>query len=113
MSKLSPGPYISDHRAVVATLTVKKDIPKFKAKLIRGTHKITDEQWQNEFNEGNVALTENLEESMQSLNTELQRVLAPEREKKVTLKTNHPWYDQDMKCLKQGVCKLEKKWLKY
>ena len=53
---------------------------------------------------------------MQSLNKELTRVLdklAPEKEKKVSLKTKHPWYDQEMKVAKCKVRKLEKKWPQY
>ena len=53
---------------------------------------------------------------MASLNTELKRVLdtlAPEKEKKVSLKTKKPLYDREMVELKCKVCKLEKKWMKY
>ena len=53
---------------------------------------------------------------MQSLNTELTRVLntlAPEKEKRISLKAKHPWYDQEMKKLKWKVGRLEKKWLRY
>ena len=53
---------------------------------------------------------------MCSLNTELRRVLdtlAPEQEKKVSLKTKQPWYNQEMRILKRKVRKLEKKWMKY
>ena len=53
---------------------------------------------------------------MHSLNTELKRVLdtlALEKEMRVSLKTKHPWYDQEMRILKRHVRKVEKKWLKY
>ena len=53
---------------------------------------------------------------MASLNTELRRVLdtlAPEKEKKVSLKAKKPWYNKEMVELKCKVCKLEKKWMKY
>ena len=113
---VNTGPYISNHCAVIAALMAKRDPPTTKVKLIRGTNKITDDQWCDEFNPSKVHLTTNLEESMQLLNTELARVLntlAPEKEKRVSLKTKRPWYDQEMKELKQKVRKLEKKWLKY
>ena len=53
---------------------------------------------------------------MASLNTELRRVLgtlAPENEKKVSLKAKKPWYDKEMVELKCKVRKMEKKWMKY
>ena len=81
---VNTGPYISDHCAVIATLKAKRDPPTTKVKLIRGTNKITDDQCCDEFNPSKVHLTTNLEESMQSLNTELTRelnTLAPEKEK--------------------------------
>ena len=64
-----------------------------KVKLIRGTSKITSDQWCEAFKPGNVLLTDNLEELMQSLNLELQQVLdtlAQEQEKRSHLKlSNH------------------------
>ena len=113
---VNTGPYISDHCMVIATLKAKRDPPTTKVRLIRGTHRITDEQWCDEFNPSKVHLTTNLEESMQSLNTELTRVLntlAPEKEKRISLKTKRLWYDQEMKELKRKVRRLEKEWLRY
>ena len=113
---VNTGPYTSDHCVVIATLKAKRDPPTTNVRLIRGAHRITDDQWCDEFNPSKVHLTTNLEESMQSLNTELTRVLntlAPEKEKRISLKTKHPWYNQEMKELKQKVERLEKKWLRY
>ena len=84
---VNTGPYISNHCMVIATLKAKRDPPTTKIRLIRGTSRITDDQWCDEFNPSKVHLTTNLEESMQSLNTELTRVLntlAPEKEKSLT-----------------------------
>ena len=113
---VNTGPYLSDHCAVIATLRAKRSNPNTKIKLIRGISKITEEQWCSEFKAQNVELTDNLDNTMASLNTELKRVLdtlAPEKEKKVSLKTKKLWYDSEMVELKRKVCKLEKKWMKY
>ena len=109
-------PYISNHCMVIAILKAERDPPTTKVRLIKGTHRITNKQWCDEFNPNKVHLTTNLEESMQSLNTELTRVLntlAPEKEKRISLKTKCPWYDHEMKELKWKVRRLEKKWLRY
>ena len=53
---------------------------------------------------------------MSSINMELQHVLdtlAPEQEKRVSLKAKQPWYDKEMAGLKHKVWKLKKKWTKY
>ena len=113
---INARPYLSDHCVIIVSLKTKRDPPSSKVKLIRGTNRITEQQWCDEFQPNNVQLTSNLDESMHSLNTELKRVLdtlAPEKEKRVSLKTKHPWYDQEMKTLKRHIRKLEKKWLKY
>ena len=109
-------PYLSDHCTVIVTLKAKRSNPRTKVRLICGTNKITEEQWCNEFKAQNVELTDNLDNTMALLNTELKRVLdtlAPEKEKKVSLKTKKSWYDNEMVGLKCKVCKLEKKWMKY
>ena len=106
VNTINTGPYLSDHCAVTATLKAKRSNPRTKVKLIRGISKITTEQWCNEFQPANVLFTDNLEESMSSLNMELQWVLntlAPEQEKRVSLKTKQPWYDKEMAGLK---CKV-------
>ena len=41
---INTGPYISNHCAVIATLKAKKDPPTTQVRLIRGTHKIPDDQ---------------------------------------------------------------------
>ena len=113
---VNPGPYISDHRATIATINVKKTRPKQEVIKIRKIHQITSNQWQKEYNEDNMSLNPNLEELVQSFNTELKWTLdklAPEKETKLSLKTKHPWYSQEQKAHKAKVRRLEQKWLKH
>ena len=58
---VNTGPYLSDHCVVIATLKAKRSNPRTKVKLIRGTSKITEEQWCEEFNVQNIKLTDNLD----------------------------------------------------
>ena len=111
---VNPGPYISDHRATIATINVKKTRPKQEVIKIRKRHQITSNQWQKEYNE-DVSLNPNLE-LVQSFNTELKWTLdklAPEKETKLSLKTKCPWYSQEQKLHKAKVRRLEQKWLKH
>ena len=73
-------------------------------------------QWQQEFQVGNVTLSNKLDTIVNSLDEELTRVvntLAPIKTVNTNLRSKKPWYDNDMKQHKRRVRKLEKKWLKY
>ena len=103
---VNPGPYISDHWATITTINVKKTRPKQEVIKIRKIHQITSNQWQKEYNEDNMSRNPNLEELVQSFNTELKWTLdklAPEKETKLLLKTKCPWYSQEQKHTKQRL----------
>ena len=110
------GPYVTNHRAVIGTLSIKKLRPKQLTAMVRQTSKVSDQQWNDEFNPDNVDLTSKLDTLVSSFNTELRRVydtLAPQKEIKVNTRPKQPWYDREIKTLKRKVHKYEKKWLKY
>ena len=112
----APGPFVTDHRAVIGTLSIKKLKPITRTKLVRQISKVRDDQWNDEFNTDNVELNSKLDILVSSFSSELKWVyntLAPEKECKVNLRLKQPWYDNEMKELKRKVCKYEKKWLKY
>ena len=112
----APGPFLTDHRAVITTLNLKKLRPVTKKILVRQVNKIKLDQWMEEFNLDNTQLNGKLDCLVSFLNGELSRVyntLAPLKECKVNLRAKQPWYNQHMKALKRKVCKYEKKWLKY
>ena len=97
-------------------INVNKTRPKEGVIKIRKIHQITSNQWQKEYNEDNMSLNPNLEELVQSFNTELKQTLdklAPEKETKLLLKTKCPWYSQEQKAHKAKVRRLEQKWLKH
>ena len=112
----APGPFLSDHHAIIGTLNIKKLKPSYAKVKVRQIHKITDDQWLDELDTNNLDLTDKLDTLTKTLTTELTRVLnalAPEKECKVNLRTKRPWYDADLKEHKCQVRRLEKKLLKY
>ena len=114
--KAAPGPFLTNHRAVISTLNIKKLKPVTKWIQVRQVNKIKPDQWMEEFMLDNNKLNGKLECLVSSLNGKLSRVfdtLAPLKDCKVNLRAKQPWYDQQMKALKRKVRKYEKKWLKY
>ena len=69
-----------------------------------------------EFNHSNITLTSNLEKDVESLATELRRVLdtlTPVKNCSVSLKPKKPWFNKELAVEKAKVRRREKKWLKY
>ena len=112
----SPGPYLTDHRAVISTLNVKSIQPKRLKKQVRKLDAVEVEQWEKEFDPAKVTLTNNLEADVESLLRELRRVLdtlTPVKNCSVSLKPKKPWFNKELAVEKAKVRHLEKKWLKY
>ena len=112
----APGLYLSDHRAVIATLNSKRLNPTFSYKQVCRLKDITQEQLTKEFRPENVPLSSKLEEIVLKLNNELTctlNTLAPLKTQKINLRPKKPWYDMEMKTHKRQMRKMEKKWLKH
>ena len=112
----APGPYLTDHRAVISTLNIKSSQPKRKRMKVRKLHAVKTEQWEKEFNPSNVPLTNNLEADVESLATEFRRVLdtlAPEKNCSVSLRPKKPWFNKELAVEKAKVRRREKKWIRY
>ena len=58
---IAPGPFLTDHRAVIATLNFKKLKPATKKILVRQVSKVKADQWREEFNPDNVKLNGKLD----------------------------------------------------
>ena len=89
----APGPFLTDHRAVISTLNIKKLKPVTKKILVRQVNKIKLDQWMEEFNLDNTKLNGKLDCLVSSLNGELSRVydtLASLKECKVNLRAKQP-----------------------
>ena len=52
----APGPFLTDHRAVISTLNLKKLKPVTKKILVRQVNKIKPDQWMEEFKPENTKL---------------------------------------------------------
>ena len=112
----APGPYLSDHRAVIATLNSKRLKPMFSYQQVCKLKDITQEQLIDEFKPENVPLSSKLEEIVLDFNNELTHTLdklAPLKKQKINLRPKNPWYDMEMKAHKRQMRKMEKKWLKH
>ena len=109
----SQGPFLSDYCAIISTLSIKKYHQKTVPHHVHQLHKVTKNQWLGEFNTANVELTCNLLDMVDTLNTELSRMvdtLAPTKVCKAPLRVKQPWYDHTMTDRKCKVQKLERKW---
>ena len=76
----TPGPFITDHRAVVSTPCIKKLRPSHGKKQVRQFNKVTTQQWIDEFKPENVKLSNKLDTLVTELSKELTRIadtLAP------------------------------------
>ena len=96
----NPGPFITDHRAIVCTLNLKKIKPTSGKIEIWQYNKVDPTQWQLEFQVVNVTLSDKLDTIVKSLDEELTRVvntLVPIKTVNTNLRSKKPWYDNDMK----------------
>ena len=112
----TPGPFLTNHRAVISTLNIKRVQPNRQTKSVRKLHEITTDQWENEFNPENVKLNANLDSDIESLATEFRRVLdalTPVKDCSVSLKPKKPCFNKELALNKAKVRHHEKKWLKY
>ena len=57
----APGPFITDHQAVIGTLNIKRLKPATKTKLVRQVSKVQEDQWSDEFKPENVNLNSKLD----------------------------------------------------
>ena len=67
----SSSPFVTDHRAVIGTLSLKKLKPTTQTKLVRQVSKVLDDQWNDEFNPDNMQLNSKLDALVSSFNCEL------------------------------------------
>ena len=108
--------YISDHCPVIATLNIKKEQVKQVQRVICKAAKISQDEWNQEYNRLNIRWHSNLSSLVNQLNDEIVRVydvLAPPNWVPSFLRTKQPWYVSDMKEFKKSVRCHEWKWLKY
>ena len=112
----APGLYITDHRAIISTLNIKKVQPKRQDCHVRSLHTVTTYQWKEEFKAENVMLSANLNDSVASLSKEFNRMmekLAPVKKCSISLKPKKPWFNKDLATEKAKVRHHEKKGLKH
>ena len=97
VNRCDPGPFISDHRAVLLELSIWKVIPPKLKKLIRDLHKVMDDDLITNFCDEKVSITDDLDLAVSSFNDELKWVLdivTPEKEKVISMRKLPIWYDE-------------------
>ena len=67
----APGPFITDHRAVITTHNIKKLKPAMNTILVRQIGKVSEDQWNDEFNPDNIQLSGKFDVLVSSFNIEL------------------------------------------
>ena len=96
VNRCDPGPFISDHRAVLIELSMWKVIPPKVKKLIRNLCKVMDNDLITNFCYEKVSITDDLDLAVSSFNDELKQVLdivTPEKEKVISMRKLPIWYD--------------------
>ena len=92
--------YTSDHCPVIATLNIKKEQVKQVQRVTHKAAKISQDEWNQEFNKLNIKWDNNLCNLVDQLNNELVRVydvLAPLKQDLSLLRSKQPWYNSEMK----------------
>ena len=85
--------YILDHCPVIATLNIKKEQVKQVQRVVCKAAKISQDEWNQEFNRLNIRWDSNLSSLVNQLNKELARVydtLAPAKQVSSCLRTKQP-----------------------
>ena len=89
VNRCDPGPFISDHRAVLIELSIQKVISPKVIKIIRDLHRVTDDDLITNFCDEKVSITDDLDLAVSSFNNELKRVLdivTPEKKKVISMR---------------------------
>ena len=97
VNRRDPGPFISDHRAVLIELSMQKVIPPKVKKIIRDLHRVTDDDLITNFCDEKVSITDDLDLVVSSFNNEFKCILdivAPEKEKVISMRKLPIWYDE-------------------
>ena len=97
VNRCDPGPFISDHRAVLLELSIWKVIPPKVKKIIRDLCKVKDDDIITNFCDEKVSITDDLGLAVSSFNDELKQVLdivVPEKEKVISMRKLPIWYDE-------------------
>jgi exonuclease III len=114
-----PGPFITDHCAVNIVTSIKKDSIYRKDINYRKLNDINVESLKYDINISlNNVLNEN-NHNIDNLLSQIEHIIisllnkyAPEKRKRVTIRTPQPWFSVDVKKQKQLVRRMEKVWRK-
>ena len=117
VTKCVPGPFLSDHRAVVSVFNVPKEEVTTKLSTFRKLRKIDHQHMQKKLSEFKIPKDCNdIDTLVQQLESNFKSVLdeyAPLQSKKLTIRKKNPWFTDIIKEQKLKVRRRERVWNKY
>ena len=102
----SVGPFVSNHRIILATINLRKLTLTWQKNRMRKTKDNRPTDFESKFNNGNIPERGNIDELNLAYNKELTQVydkLAPVKEITITSRIQTPWFDSELNELKQKV----------
>ena len=111
-----PDRYLSDHKSVITTIAIPRYKVVRKKIKVRKIKTVTETELVQEFEEGNIVDSNDINIYAESLEIELRRVtdvLAPEKEISVTCRQLKPWYNTFIRDQKKVVRNCERKFNSY
>ena len=115
VTSCTTGPFLSDHCAVMFTISVTKQHMERKEITFHWTKDIDYESFTNDLHLDDIEESK-LDSMVESFNNRLQTTLdshAPEISKIITTRSKNPWFTPELKLQKQSVRCREKAWRKY
>ena len=114
VEKITPGPYLSDHRFITIQLTEHKPKVQLLTKHRRIPTAIMQE-FDKHFNNQSILETTDLDQAINQFRSELQRTLnqiAPEKLMKMRNRNKKPRFDKELYNQRRIMKNKEKVWLK-
>ena len=109
------GRFISDHRVIVAELSIGIQHIMGKTVTFRNLKQINVDEFGSTLDLGHIENMRDLELVNRTYQEELSRVLnhlAPEKTKFITRKEKRPWFDEDISSLRRVLRRSEKIWMR-
>ena len=112
-----PGPFISDHRAIVSEFSIPREVITTQTSSFRKLSNINVQQMQQDLSQ--IEISENITDIdliVQEIEEQFKKVMdmhAPVQTKKLTHRKKYPWFSDSVKEQKQKVRCRERVWKKY
>ena len=112
----SPGPYLSDHCIIKFTLNKKQDEVKLEYIVTRKLKGVNVEKLFHEIELPEIDQDMQVEDAVEKVEEAIKKALdklAPQKRRRVTIRKKNPWYNEEIRTLKQQVRRKERLFRKY